>query len=76
MIECFARCAGSPIPECLLLAQSGHRDRAEECLLSGVKRTLAGRYEMSAYDPKRTLDGWSCDGNAIVLGMPIHIRLA
>jgi hypothetical protein len=32
----------------LSLAQSGHCHRAEQCLLSGVKRTLAGRLEVSA----------------------------
>ena len=29
--------------QCLLLAQSGHCHRAERCLLSEVKRTLAGQ---------------------------------
>jgi hypothetical protein len=37
------------------MAQSGHRDGAEECPLSGVKRTSIGRNEMS--DPKRTFSG-------------------
>jgi hypothetical protein len=32
------------------LAQSGHRDRAEECPLSGVKRTLQFDGVMSAID--------------------------
>jgi hypothetical protein len=41
--------------ECLLLAQSGHGDRAGECPLSRVKRTLIERAPMSANDPKRTL---------------------
>jgi hypothetical protein len=40
--------------ECPLLAQSGHRDRAEPFPLSGVKRTSANLPRMSAYDPKRT----------------------
>src|SRR6516225_5421723 len=39
----------------LLLAQSGHSDCAQQCPLSGVKRTLRGRALMSAFDPKRTL---------------------
>jgi hypothetical protein len=38
-----------------LLAQSGHHDRAEPCLLLGVKRTSVGRASMSADDPKQTL---------------------
>src|SRR5262249_26406276 len=38
-----------------LLAQSGHRDRANPCPLSGVKQTLRGRAPMSAFDPKRSL---------------------
>src|SRR5262249_52502134 len=38
----------------LLLAQSGHHDRADPCPLSGVKRTLVGGAAMSANDPKRT----------------------
>jgi hypothetical protein len=37
-----------------LLAQSGHPDTLNQCLLLGVKRTWTERYEMSAYDPKRT----------------------
>jgi hypothetical protein len=37
----FARCMS------LLLAQSGHRDRAEPCPLLGVKRTLIGQAAMS-----------------------------
>ena len=36
------------------MAQSGHRDCAQRCLLSGVKRTLAEGGRMSASDPKRT----------------------
>src|SRR6516165_10253546 len=31
-----------------LMAQSGHHDRADPCLLLGVKRTLRGRTPMSA----------------------------
>jgi len=37
---------------CPLLAQSGHPRRAQQCPLSGVKRTLAGLSGMSASDPK------------------------
>jgi hypothetical protein len=45
-----------------LLAQSGHRSRATECPLSGVKRTSRGHDPMSAFDPKRTSAGlFSCD---------------
>jgi hypothetical protein len=29
--------------QCLLLAQSGHPDTLNQCLLLGVKRTLVGR---------------------------------
>jgi hypothetical protein len=39
---------------CRLMAQSGHSDPRNECLLWRVKRTSAGRYEMSANDPKAT----------------------
>src|SRR5262249_1608593 len=34
--------------------QSGHHDRAEQCPLSGVTRTLIRHPAMSAFDPKRT----------------------
>jgi hypothetical protein len=37
-----------------LMAQSEHHDCAEPCLLSGVKQTLSGVGEMSAYDPNTT----------------------
>ena len=37
--------------ECPLLAQSGHPDTVNQCLLLGVKRTSPGLSEMSAYDP-------------------------
>ena len=40
--------------ECSLLALSGHAARANECPLSGVKRTWQLHCGMSAYDPKRT----------------------
>ena len=39
--------------ECLLLAQSGHANRSQQCPLSGVKRTLLRLAPMSAFDPKR-----------------------
>jgi hypothetical protein len=39
----------------LLLAQSGHRGTLNQCQLLEVKRTLTDRYEMPAFDPKRTL---------------------
>jgi hypothetical protein len=38
-----------------LMAQSGHADRADECPLSGVKRTWAERDAMSACDPNMEL---------------------
>src|SRR5262249_1225550 len=40
--------------QCLLLAQSGHHGRADQCPFLGVKRTLCGRAAISAFDPKRT----------------------
>ena len=39
----------------LLLAQSGHPNTLNQCLLLGVKRTSRGRAPMSAFDPKWTL---------------------
>jgi hypothetical protein len=36
---------------CLLLAQSGHPSRAQQCPLLGVKRTSQPINEMSASDP-------------------------
>ena len=39
--------------ECLLLAQSGHSDCRNECLLLEVKRTLLERARMSPSDPER-----------------------
>jgi hypothetical protein len=41
--------------ECPLLAQSGHPDRAERCLLLGVKRTLRGPSESVGLSRKYTL---------------------
>ena len=41
-------------PICLLVAQSRHRDRAEECLLSGVRRTyidITGVFSFAARLP-------------------------
>jgi len=38
-----------------LLALSGHHGRADQCPLSGVKRTWHDANAMSGYDPKRTL---------------------
>jgi len=53
--------------ECPLLAQSGHGNRAQRCLLLGVKRTSTRRCEMSAYDPKRrSVLTLACDlGNSL-----------
>jgi hypothetical protein len=42
---------------CLLLALSGHRRAADQCPLSGVKRTSKIHGVTSAYDPERTLAG-------------------
>jgi hypothetical protein len=42
------------LPECPLLALSGHERRLGECPLSGVKRTSVNPSQMSAFDPKRT----------------------
>ena len=39
---------------CLLVAQSGHHDRADQCPLSGVKQTWINAVLMSLIDPKRT----------------------
>ena len=38
--------------ECRLVALSGHANDAEQCLLSGAKRTSSKDSAMSAYDPK------------------------
>ena len=46
--------------ECLLLAQSGHARRLQQCPLLGVKRTLNRRASMSAFDPKRTFALYDC----------------
>src|SRR6516165_2553516 len=43
--------------ECPLLAPSGHRVGEFQCPLLGVKRTSLGHASMSAFDPKRTLEG-------------------
>jgi hypothetical protein len=37
------------------MAQSGHENGADPCLLSGVKRTSAKTFSMSAFDPKQAL---------------------
>jgi hypothetical protein len=39
------------------LALSGHANDAEQCPLSRAKRTWLKDGVMSAYDPKRTLEG-------------------
>src|SRR6516162_4719002 len=44
-------------PKCSLLAQSGHHGRADQCPLSGVKRTSSRHTAMSAFDP---LDAVPC----------------
>jgi hypothetical protein len=41
------------------VARSGHLNTLNQCLLLGVERTSAGRYEMSAYDPKADVIGLS-----------------
>jgi len=41
----------------LLLAQSGHPSRTQQCPLLGVKRTSGTVASMSAFDPKRTFSG-------------------
>jgi hypothetical protein len=43
-----------PCGKCLLLAQSGHHNRAEPCPLFGVKQTSQIRPAMPAYDPLQT----------------------
>jgi hypothetical protein len=43
---------------CLLLAQSGHHDRAEPCPLSGEEWTSRIQSVMSGFDPKRTSVEW------------------
>jgi len=48
-LECQPTDAGR-----LLLAQSGHPTRTDECPLLGGKRTWRGRDAMSAFDPTRT----------------------
>src|SRR6516165_6877379 len=47
--------SGCSVGPCPLLAQSGHPDTLNQCLLLGVKRTWRGPNAMSAFDPKRTL---------------------
>jgi hypothetical protein len=49
-----------PLGECLLMAQSGHPTYADECPLSGVKRTWRERTLMSANNPKQTCLGVEC----------------
>ncbi len=43
------------VPECPLLALSGHSSGPPKCPLVGVKRTSLTHAPMSAFDPKRTL---------------------
>jgi hypothetical protein len=40
-----------PLPECPLLAQSGHPELQCTCPLSGAKQTCRFALQMSAYDP-------------------------
>jgi hypothetical protein len=40
------------------MAQSGHPNTLNQCLLLGVKRTLPKRPLMSAFDPKRDIRSW------------------
>src|SRR6516165_7197785 len=49
-------------PECLLLAQSGHRTAEFRCPLLGVKRILVRRQGMSAFDP--TFSSSACHGES------------
>ena len=43
------------------MAQSGHSKIIAGCPLSGVKRTCRFALHMSAFDPKRTLGGFTAD---------------
>jgi hypothetical protein len=47
------------------LAQSGHHNGVQRCLLLGVKRTLVGDAAMSAFDPKQNYDGPKSSHNAV-----------
>src|SRR6516164_3708011 len=64
----------------LLLAQSGHPDALNQCLLLGVKRTLGERTPMSAFDPKRTLQTLgpehfqrACSAECLLLAQSGHV---
>jgi uncharacterized protein (DUF2236 family) len=50
----LVRAAIELTPRLRLSAHCGHRTHADECPLSGVKRTSAAANPMSAFDPKRT----------------------
>jgi hypothetical protein len=49
-------------PQCLLLALSGHRHRAHQCLLLGEQRTSIAGDPMSPFDPKRTWEAGAVVG--------------
>ena len=60
------------------MAQSGHRDGAEQRPLLGVKRTWIKRVVMSAFDPKRTSAiCFCCDAQArsmMCYGLVLGVR--
>ena len=60
--------------QCPLLAQSGHRDGADECLLLSVKRTSRFQSVMSASDPKRTLASFLHGGFRSACSVHYHDR--
>src|SRR5262249_55771621 len=67
-------CRRGDKPQCPLLAQSGHHDRAEPCPLLGVKRTSIELSAMSASDPKQKWTLGSCrSGSAQLSPWPIAI---
>jgi len=60
------------LSRCRLMAQSGHPDGAEECLLSGGKRTSPFDYAAAANDPSRRASVFSTHG----LFTPTKSRMA
>jgi hypothetical protein len=63
-------CAGYRRGGCRVpfMALSGRAKRADECPLSGIKRTWRGLVSMSANDPERTIPSCSGARRALTLG--------
>jgi hypothetical protein len=67
---------GWEFSQCLLVAQSRHAQCADECLLTGVKRTWHGLVSMSANDPERTSAPHVTNSLVAVQSLKVSLRMS